>query len=394
MHLVWQSFRTGDANIYWKSFDGTSWSGSVAVTSHEASGWRPAIAIDSQDRVLVAYDSYRRSDCDVFLWILDDGRLSPEHPIADSARFEARATVAVDRQDRAWVPWDDQGPAWALDMPAWDLTATSGDWGPPAPWRKEGSAGQKVSLRYSQRIGVAVFAGGQRRIPKDALKQSPDGNFALSYEIPEMTIDASGAPRLFLRRWVPRNDGSSMAELPAAWNLHSMTYTGGAGSNFAFSDPSLEPLMEIYQGCRLSYEASGAPRAGRSDRHAAGLARSALAKGLKVGFIASSGHRSTHISYAAGPSREDIFTALGKRRAFAATDTVVLDSRAGEAITGDWVRSRTLPQLHVAVRGTGPRHSVQVIRDGVQVYTAGPAEPGTRQESFAFLNSEADAGER
>ncbi len=646
LHLVWQSFRTGDANIYWKSFDGTSWSDSAAVTSHEANDWRPAIAIDSQDRVLVAYDSYRHGDYDVFLRILDNGRLSAEHPIADSPRFEARATVAVDRQDRAWVAWDDQGPAWALDMPAWDLTATSGDWGTPAPWSEEGSVGQRVSLRYSQKIGVAVFAGGQHWRPKGSLEQSMDGDFALSYEIPELSMDASGAPRLFLRKWVPYNDGSGMKERPAGWNIHTMGYLGsawstpqrlerssgsndqrmstatdregnlwvaypsddrwspggavlgqknrstgrirvaridaapyqpplldrveprlqarpyrstawtdrrhtvaagprryelfwgdlhrhteisgdggfdgslwdmyryafdaaeldfiaatdhfyggdgepesggrsydwwrtqkladafhvrgrfsplfgyerslrwpyghrnvidlhrgatvflrtvprnrenresprepdelrlwaslqgrdaitiphttaaGGGTNFAFNDPGLEPLMEIYQGCRLSYEASGAPRAGSSERHADGLAQSALAKGLKVGFIASSDHRSTHISYAAvyaeGPSREDIFTALRKRRAYAATDTIVLDFRAGEAIMGDSVRLPTLPELHVSVRGTGPLRTVQVIRNGVQVYTAGPAEPGARQTSFAFLDSEAEAGE-
>ena len=67
------------------------------------------------------------------------------------------------------------------------------------------------------------------------------------------------------------------------------TIAAGGGTNFVYNDPAMEPLLEIYQGCRLSYEASGAPRVNSADRHAAGYAQSALGKGYKIGFIASSG---------------------------------------------------------------------------------------------------------
>ena len=231
LHLVWQSFRTGDANIYLKTHDGYRWSAPIAVTTHEANDWEPSTALDDQDRLYVVYDSYRHGDYDVMLRVLEGSELSEEHPIADSPDFEARASIAIDGEGRAWIAWDDQGPNWALDMPSWDRSSQRGDWGEPAPWSVEGSVGQLVSLRYTQKIGVAVFAGGQRWTPTGSLEDAMSDQFALSFEIPQMTIDPSGNPRLFLRRWEPRNDGSGMKERPAAWNVHAMTYSGSEWSS-------------------------------------------------------------------------------------------------------------------------------------------------------------------
>ena len=231
LHLVWQSFRTGDANVYLKTLDGSRWSAPIAITTHEANDWEPSTALDEQDRLYVVYDSYRHGDYDVMLRVLDGSELSQEYPIADSPDFEARASVAIDRDGRAWIAWDDQGPNWAMDMPAWNRASERGDWGEPAPWSVEGSVGRLVSLRYTQKIGVAVFAGGQRWTPTGSIEGAMSDEFALSYEIPQITIDPSGTPRLFLRRWVPYNNGSSMKERPGAWNVHAMTYSGDTWSS-------------------------------------------------------------------------------------------------------------------------------------------------------------------
>ena len=644
LYLVWQSFRTGDANIYLKIHDGTRWSSVLPVTSHEANDWEPAAALDAQNRLFIAYDTYRHGDYDVYLRVYENGRLSPEYAIAASPNFEARSTVAIDSEGRAWVAWDDQGPNWALDMPYWTRDDKRGDWGDPPPWSVEGSVGRAVSLRRSQKIGVAVFRGGKRWTPKGSLEDAMSNEFALSYEIPQLSVDASGTPRLFLRRWVPRDDGGSMKERPGAWNIHTMTYSGdrwsaperlegsagsndqrvavtvdpdgqtwvaypsddrwtpgeqviqsfqrpigkirltsisetprsqlallpsnipdaarsfrrtawadrrhaiasgqkryqlywgdlhrhteissdggfdgtlwdmyryafdaaeldfiastdhfygrdgamgrpedrgydwwrtqkladafhvrgrlaplfgyerslrwpyghrniinlrrgtvafnrtfsrdaespefprqpdelrlwerlrgqkaisiphtiaaGGGTDFAFNDPAFEPLLEIYQGCRLSYEAADAPRVNSSDRYADGYARSALGKGYRIGFIASSDHRSTHISYAAvyaeEPTREAIFKGLQERHAYAATDNIVVDVRVGDAIMGDSIRIDQPPQVQVDVRGTGPIHEIQVIKDNAYVYSI---RPGTRESSFTFRDANANPGE-
>ena len=94
------------------------------------------------------------------------------------------------------------------------------------------------------------------------------------------------------------------------------------GTDWRDNDPELEPLMEIFQGYRGSYEYKGAPRAAsdekllaqRSGYQPLGFWWNALERGYKLGVQASSDHWSTHISYAcliapsgsrAGPVRGD-----------------------------------------------------------------------------------------
>src|SRR5947207_7392 len=81
------------------------------------------------------------------------------------------------------------------------------------------------------------------------------------------------------------------------------------GTDWRDNDPVVEPIVEIYQGDRNSYEMQGAPRAGydpKGDKKPAqiagwypdGFIDNALGKkGYRLGFQASSDHLSTHISY-------------------------------------------------------------------------------------------------
>ncbi len=217
VHLVWQSFRTGDGNIFLKTFDGIRWTAPIPVSNHEA------IELDSQDRLYIAYDTYRHGDYDVFLRVFEGGKLGPEIPIADSPDFEARATIAIDKDDRAWIAWDNQGPSWALDMPNWNIDSERGDWGTPADWTvndPDGRVGRLVSLRYTQGIGVAVYAKGRRWVPKAQIESVlPDEPPAGVLEIPHFAVDGAGVPWLFFRRWQRRGDGGGMTERPLGWRI-------------------------------------------------------------------------------------------------------------------------------------------------------------------------------
>ncbi|MEO7650927.1 MAG: DUF3604 domain-containing protein, partial [Bryobacteraceae bacterium] len=79
------------------------------------------------------------------------------------------------------------------------------------------------------------------------------------------------------------------------------TGTGG-GTSWRENDPEAEPVVEIFQGLRGSYEEPGTPIKGVGQTGAAGhrdgLVWNAWSKGLKLGVIASSDHQSTHQSYA------------------------------------------------------------------------------------------------
>ena len=84
------------------------------------------------------------------------------------------------------------------------------------------------------------------------------------------------------------------------------TTATGMGTNWSDNDAEVEPLVEIFQGDRYSYEQPGAPLTNENrdldpmlgGPQAEGFVSNALAKGFKLGFIASSDHASTHLSYA------------------------------------------------------------------------------------------------
>lgn len=115
--LVWQGFRGRNSNIFLKTFEGGDWSAEVRVTNRAANDWEPAAAFDSSGGVWVAYDSYKNGNYDVFLARVRDGRMDgPEIPAAVTARFEARATVAVDGLDRVWVAWETGRANWGKDQ--------------------------------------------------------------------------------------------------------------------------------------------------------------------------------------------------------------------------------------------------------------------------------------
>src|SRR5262249_9815120 len=88
----------------------------------------------------------------------------------------------------------------------------------------------------------------------------------------------------------------------------SHTSATSMGTDWRDNDPVREPVVEIYQGDRMSYEKQAAPRAGYDPKSGVkpaniagwfplGFVNHALDRGIKFSFQASSDHFSTHISY-------------------------------------------------------------------------------------------------
>ncbi len=86
------------------------------------------------------------------------------------------------------------------------------------------------------------------------------------------------------------------------------TSATGMGTDWRDNDPTVEPLVEIYQGDRMTYEMEEAPRAGYDPKgrqkpaniggwYPKGFIDTPWEKGYRLGFQASSDHWSTHISY-------------------------------------------------------------------------------------------------
>lgn len=171
----------------------------------------------------------------------------------------------------------------------------------------------------------------------------------------------------------------------------SHTSATGMGTDWRDNDPVVEPIVEIYQGDRMSYEIEGAPRAGydpKSGKEPAnvagwfpkGFVNLALQKGVKFGFQASSDHWSTHISFfiilAEGRDRQSLLKAVKQRHCYAATDNILVDFRCGDKIMGDDVVVNGAPKFDIHVVGTGKIAKIDVLRDSAVIETLKPGAAG------------------
>ena len=106
-----------------------------------------------------------------------------------------------------------------------------------------------------------------------------------------------------------------------------------------------------------------------------------LAKGYKMGFIASSDHLSTSASYAGVWSpkadREAIFRSLQAKRTFAATSKMSLIFRAGRHWMGETISATESAPFEVSVTSAGiGLKEIKVYANGKLVETVKPESAG------------------
>jgi hypothetical protein len=169
------------------------------------------------------------------------------------------------------------------------------------------------------------------------------------------------------------------------------------GTDWRDNNAKVEPMVEIYQGIRSSYEHLGAPRVARrvdesvSGFEPAGMVWNALGLQYRLGFQASSDHISTHISYAVAlaedHTRAAILDAFQRRHCYAATDNILLDVRCGEHLMGDELEANGPIQLRVLAHGTRPIARLDIIKDFLYVYST---EPNQHRVELTWTDAERD----
>jgi hypothetical protein len=185
------------------------------------------------------------------------------------------------------------------------------------------------------------------------------------------------------------------------------TSATGMGTDWRDNDPKVEPLVEIYQGDRNSYEMQEAPRAGydpKSGKKPAslggwqpkGFINLALAKGYRLGFESSSDHWSTHISYcialAEKHDRAGILAALKQRHSYGATDNIIVDVRCGDHLMGDEFKTNKAPLLKVHVVGTAGIQGIDLVKDGEIVEVLRPKNLGESMVKVEWEDPKPEAG--
>lgn len=161
------------------------------------------------------------------------------------------------------------------------------------------------------------------------------------------------------------------------------------GTDWRDYDPEVEPLVEIYQSDRNNYECADCWRAAPPDRPAEqfggyrseGFVANAWAKGYRLGVQASSDHLATHTSYAVLIARENtreaLLEAIRQRRAYGATDNILVDFRliepsGKEHLMGSEVKLSAPPRFKIHVEGTAPLRDVQIVKDNKVVFAQEP----------------------
>jgi len=186
----------------------------------------------------------------------------------------------------------------------------------------------------------------------------------------------------------------------------SHTSATDMGTDWRDNDPAVEPLVEIYQGDRVSAEYEGAPKAAYAGNPAsapggfrpAGYVWNAWAKGYKLGVQSSSDHLSTHISYAciiaSEYTRQGLVDAMRRRHSYGATDNIILDYRiqteGREYLQGDIVETPGTFRLSVKVIGTRPVRQIDIIRNNQFIHSVQPLK---QEVSFTFIDNQPLSGE-
>jgi len=123
--VAWQGFRNNNLEILAAAQQGSSFTPEAVVSFSPASDWDPAIAAAPNGEVAIAWDTYDKGDYDVYVRRVHFGTgitMDPPIPVATSANFEARASIAYNASSVLWVAYELSGPLWGKDYGAYDTT--------------------------------------------------------------------------------------------------------------------------------------------------------------------------------------------------------------------------------------------------------------------------------
>src|SRR5579871_2424137 len=206
LHLVWVKHQNAQSHVMWSKIAGGNWSAAQEISG--ASAWMPDAAADSKGNLFIAWDSYRTGNYDIFIRRVGaDGDLGSIEQVTKSSRFQAHASLAVDRNDRVWLAWDESGSNWGKDYARDDT------------WRG-------TVLYADRRPRVAVLENGTWTSPADPMASMPR-RYDRYVEGPKLAADGSG------RIWLALRSRTSTAQNRAdfwanngRWDMFLTAYEG------------------------------------------------------------------------------------------------------------------------------------------------------------------------
>ena len=209
LHLVWIGYQGGQSHVFWSRLRGNDWSPPREISG--ANAWMPAAATDSKGNLYIAWDSYRNGNYDIyFRRIGADGTEGAIEQVTRSPRFQAHASLAVDRDDRVWLAWDESGANWGKDYARDDT------------WRG-------VVLYADRWPRIAVWENGAWKQPAADPMAAMPRRYNRYVENPRLAADHTG--RIWMELEVRTSTGNNRADYWASngrWERFLTSFTGSA----------------------------------------------------------------------------------------------------------------------------------------------------------------------
>jgi len=202
----------------------------------------------------------------------------------------------------------------------------------------------------------------------------------------------------------PRELFAALADSGAIAIPHQLA-DGGSRTDWERWNEEYERVGEIFQA-RGSYEFAGCPRVAKIYTQGHSM-WDALAKGVRIGIVASSDHGQTHQARAGayvedlgitpdnaagdrGFTRRGILDALRARRAFGATIAVVVQVRIGDEPLGRELTVEGTPTIDARIVAPADIVRMDVVRDARFIYTS---EPNRKEAAFQFNDLDLKPGQ-
>jgi hypothetical protein len=113
--VVWQSFRNLNGDIYARRYS-KRWGPEVRISDDAADDWDPAIALDRSGTAWISWDGYKTGNYDVYLRSFDGRKTGDVIAMTTEPTAQFHSSIAVDSQDRVWVAWDEADQNWGKDF--------------------------------------------------------------------------------------------------------------------------------------------------------------------------------------------------------------------------------------------------------------------------------------
>ena len=161
--VVWYSYRSGNADIWGKytTDDGATWSAAVQLTTDSNSDYRPEITSTSDEKLWLVWYSYRTHPSRVwYMTSADNGATwSPPAALGNDSSYVYDPTIAQTPDGTLWVGWHSYGPwdphaYYSLNTDLWTIHSTDGGatWSVPARFTR--------FTGYDERPSFAAGPGG------------------------------------------------------------------------------------------------------------------------------------------------------------------------------------------------------------------------------------------